>query len=603
MKEPKFLYEDWFKKYGLSPLASMKEKDLWWAKEREYWIEGRFGLTGPHYFALTQGWVKDARGFKKRPVWRDIDELIYEGYMEARRTNHDLFVTKRREVGLSFIFGGIIPMWIAMTNPGSTSLITSADKKRLEALFKDKTRVVYDEFEEYARPGIVSTRQEGYLHLGRREAKTGSVTGLDSQIITKETVDTPTAFEAYRAMHIFIDECMLHPKADKVYKSAQASTKSGFVKVAPIVIGGSAGEATSIGQKLAKTLWDNAEALKILTIFLPGYQGIMEAPELDENGKETGKILNFCPNGYSDEKAATDWIMQTRGVLDRMEDKSYLNSFIKQYPLDIQEVFSVSGQGAFPKSIMDKLDTQERMILVSRPPIDRSVLHRNYDGTIVKRPVNNSPMYFLEEPNPDHTYIAGIDPIPFNSKNMGDGSKQAITIKDIDTNRYVAYYTERDSDPDIIVHNMILLQEYYNNAIAMIEINRGGVVKQKYKDSGKLNLLAKKPIFLGKGFWKDDDSVGYYKNDVTAERGNSYLIDYLNAYSNDLWFLDIIQELKNYLIENTDIVDAMVACEILHKNIIRKFEVKKPEVLTTKEIPFLELRGGRYVRVWKTVKI
>jgi hypothetical protein len=603
MKKPKFVYDEWFSKYGLSPLASMKEKDIWWAQERVFWIEGRFGLTGPHYFALTQGWVKDARGFKKRPLWRDIDELIYEGYMEARRTNHDLFVTKRREVGLSFIFGGIIPMWIAMTNPGSTSLITSADKKRLEALFKDKTRVVYDEFEEYARPGIVSTRQEGYLHLGRRDAKTGSVTGLDSQIITKETVETPTAFEAYRAMHIFIDECMLHPKADKVYKSAQASTKSGFVKVAPIVIGGSAGEATSIGQKLAKTLWDNAEALKILTIFLPGYQGIMEAPELDENGKETGKILNFCPNGYSDEKAATDWIMQTRGVLDSMEDKSYLNSFIKQYPLDIQEVFSVSGQGAFPRSIMDKLDTQERMILASRPPIDRSVLHRNYDGTIIKRPVNNSPMYFLEDPQEGHTYIAGIDPIPFNSKNMGDGSKQAIAIKDIDTNRYVAYYAERDTDPDAIVNNMILLQEYYNNAIAMIEINRGGVVKQKYKDSGKLNLLAKKPIFLGKGFWKDDDSIGYYKNDVTAERGNSYMIDYLNSYSNDIWFIEIIQELKNYLIENTDVVDAMVACEILHKNIIRKFEVKKPQALTTKEIPFLELRGGRYVRVWKTVKI
>jgi hypothetical protein len=603
MKKPKFVYDEWFSKYGLSPLASMKEKDIWWAKERVFWIEGRFGLTGPHYFALTQGWVKDARGFKKRPLWRDIDELIYEGYMEARRTNHDLFVTKRREVGLSFIFGGIIPMWIAMTNPGSTSLITSADKKRLEALFKDKTRVVYDEFEEYARPGIVSTRQEGYLHLGRRDAKTGSVTGLDSQIITKETVETPTAFEAYRAMHIFIDECMLHPKADKVYKSAQASTKSGFVKVAPIVIGGSAGEATSIGQKLAKTLWDNAEALKILTIFLPGYQGIMEAPELDENGKETGKILNFCPNGYSDEKAATDWIMQTRGVLDRMEDKSYLNSFIKQYPLDIQEVFSVSGQGAFPKHIMNKLDTQERIILSTRPPIDRSYLHRDFSGAIMKRPDITSPMYFLEEPNPDHTYIAGIDPIPYNSKNMGDGSKQAIIIKNIDTNRYVAYYSERDSDPDQIVNNMILLQEYYNNAIAMIEINRGGVTKEKYKQLGKSNLLAKKPIFLGKGFWKDDDSVGYYKNDITAERGNSYLIDYLNGYCQDIWFLDLIMELKSYLIENTDIADGMVACEIMHKNIIKRFEKTKPVEVTTKEIPMLEYQNGRYVRVWKTVKI
>lgn len=603
MKASKFEYDTWAAKHLLSPNATAKEKDLWWGKEKEFWVEGRFDLAGPHYYALTQGWVKDARGYKKRPIWRDIDDLIYAGYLDAKKTNHDLFVTKRREVGLSFIFGGIIPMWIAMTNPGSTSLITSADKKRLEALFKDKTRVVYDEFDEYARPGIVSTRQEGYLHLGRRDAKSGRVTGLDSQIITKETVDTPTAFEAYRAMHIFIDECMLHPKADKVYKSAQASTKSGFVKVAPIVIGGSAGEATSIGQKLAKTLWDNAEALKILTIFLPGNQGIMEAPELDINGKETGKILNFCPNGHSDEKAATEWIMQTRDVLDRMEDKSYLNSFIKQYPLDIQEVFSVSGQGAFPKHIMNKLDTQERIILASRPPIDRSFLHRDYSGEIVKRPDMTSPMYFLEDPNPNHTYIAGIDPIPYNSKNMGDGSKQGIVIKDLDTNRYVAHYSERDSDPDAIVSNMVLLQEYYNNAVAMIEINRGGVTKEKYKQMGKTNLLAKKPVFLGKGFWKDDDSIGYYKNDITAERGNSYLTDYVNGFCDEIWFLDMIQELKNYLIENTDLADAMVACEIFHKNIIKKYEKAKPVETTTKEIPMLEYQNGRYVRVWKQVKV
>jgi hypothetical protein len=603
MKASKFEYEKWFSKHGLNPNATQKEKELWWGKEKEYWVEGRFGLVGPHYYSLTQGFVKDARGFKKRPIWRDIDDLIYNGYLEARRTNHDLFITKRREVGLSFIFGGIIPMWIAMTNPGSTSLITSADKKRLEALFKDKLRVVYDEFDDYARPGIVSTRQEGYLHLGRRDTKTGRVTGLDSQIITKETVDTPTAFEAYRAMHVFIDECMLHPKADKVYKSAQASTKSGFVKVAPIVIGGSAGEATSIGQKLAKTLWENAEELKILTLFLPGNQGIMEAPELDKNGKETGKILNFCPNGHSDEKAATEWIMKTRETLDKLEDKSYLNSFIKQYPLEINEVFSVAGHGAFPKHIMTKLDNQERIILSTRPPIDRSYLNLDYDGTIKKKADITSQMFFLEEPRDGHTYIAGIDPIPFNSKNMGDGSKQGIVIKDIDTNRYVAHYAERDSDPDIIVKNMILMQEYYNNAIAMIEINRGGVVKQKYKDAGKLHLLAKKPIFLGKGFFKDDDSIGYYKNDITAERGNTYLIDYLNAYCDDIWFIDLIGDLKNYLIENTDLADAMVACEIMHKNIVKKSEKNKPQTILSKEIPVLKFVNGRYIRVWQKVRV
>ena len=243
----------------------------------ENWHEGKFGLTGIHYFALTQCMIKDARGFRKRPIWRDVDELIYEAYINARNTNHDLFVTKRREIGLSLIFGGVAPMWIALTNPGSTSLITSADKTRLETLFKEKTRIIYDNLNPYIKPDIISTRQVGYLHMGVKDQKTGEISGLDSQIITRETQDTPTALEAYRAMHVLIDECMLHSKADQVYKSAQASVKSGFIKVAPIVIGGSAGESTSVGQKLANNLWKNAENLNLLTVFLPGNMGIMEA--------------------------------------------------------------------------------------------------------------------------------------------------------------------------------------------------------------------------------------------------------------------------------------------------------------------------------------
>lgn len=604
MKKPQFEYELWYAKHGLSDNATNKEKDLWWGKELEYWTEGRYGLTGAHYFALTQGFVKDARGFKKRPVWRDVDNLIYAAYEEARKSNNDLFVTKRREVGLSLIFGGIIPVWIALTNPGSTSLITSADKQRLEELYKSKTRVVFDSLNEYIRPGVVSNRQAGYLHMGKREQSTGTIHGLDSQIVTKETVDTPSAFEAYRAMHVFIDEAMLHPKADQVYKSAQASVKSGFVKIAPIVIGGSAGESTSVGQKLAMNLWDNAESLNLLTVFLPGDMGIMEAPELDEKGSPTGKIINFCPNGHSDKEGAREWILKTRDKLDKIEDKSFLNSFIKQYPLDIQEVFSFSAQGNLPKHIIDKLNTQERIILSEKPQIEKSTLYRDVNGVIQIKPDLTSNMRFLHRPLKNHTYIAGIDPIPFVSKSMGDGSKQAIVIKDIDTNEYVAFYYERDSDPDQIINNMVLLQEYYNNAIAMLEINRGGVVLEKYKQLNRLKLLAKKPINLGKGFHKKEDMFGYYKSDQTSERGNKYLVDYLNHYTDLIWFQEIIEEAKNYLVENTDIVDAMVACEILHQNIIERHKQNEAAVKPSKKtIPVLELRNGRYVRVWKEVKI
>lgn len=599
----KFVYDDWASKYGIGSIATPKEKDLWWGKETEYWIDGRFGLTGIHYFALTQCMIKDARGFKKRPIWRDVDELIYGSYEEARRTNHDLFVSKRREIGLSLIFGGVAPMWIALTNPGSTSLITSADKTRLETLYKEKTRIIYDNLDPYIKPDVISTRQMGYLHMGVKDQKTGEISGLDSQIVTRETVDTPTALEAYRAMHCFLDEAFLHPKADQVYKSAQASVKSGFVKVAPIVIGGSAGESTSIGQKLANNLWKNSENLNLLTVFLPGNMGIMEAPEIDENGRETGKILNFCPNGHSDTEKATEWIMKTREKLDKIEDKSFLNSFIKQYPLEISEVFSSTSHGALPEDVITKLNQQEKILLSSPPPVERCQVYKDYDSNIQVSPSTTGKFVLLERVNPNHTYIAGMDPIPFVSNKLGDGSENCIVIKDLDTNKYVAYYKERDANPDLIMSNNINLQDYFNKAKVMIEVNRGGVILDTYRTSGRQDLLAPSPRSLGKTFFSKDRPFGWYKNDHTAERANAYLIEYLRKNFDIVYFKEMIEEAKVYIVENTDILDAVVGCEIYHKDLMEKNKKKEDAKPVVKKIPMIEYINGRAVRVWKEVRI
>jgi len=604
MKKAKFEYESWAAKHGLNPNATKREKILWYEKEREFWHEGRFGLVGPHYFALTQGMVKTASGKRIRPFWRDADEDLYGSYVKAKDMGWDLMVLKRRELGLTLTFGGIIPLWIALTNPGSTSLLTSADKTRLEEMYKEKMRVAFDGLDKDFRPGVVSTRQWGYLHMGRMGSD-GTVEGLDSKIVARETVDNPQAFEAYRAMHVFIDEFFLHPYADKVLRSAQASVKSGFTKLAPIVLGGSAGESSIAGQKKGSALWRDAEILKLITVFVPGWKGISSAPKLDDKGNEIpGEFLNFCPNGHSDEQAATEWILRTREKLDKAEDKSALEVFIKQYPLEIQEVFSANAKGNLPKHVLDRIQTQERIVLGSQPPIEKVDLFVDMEGVIQKRPNKKSDIQILQVPEDGHTYIAGIDPIPFVSKNMGDGSKQAIVIKDLDLNRYVAIYAERDSDPDQIISNMINLQKYYNNAPAMLEVNRGGVVLDRYKVEGCMHLLARKPMSLFKGHAKRDNSHGYYKNDHTTERGNYYLMDYLYNYAEELLFLDIIDEAKNYLVDNTDFIDAMIACEILHRNIIEKTKSQEAKYTPkVKEIPVLKYVDGRYIRVWQKVNI
>ena len=608
-RHPKFDYDVWFKKHGLNPNATRKEKDIWWGNERDFWMEGRYGLTGPHYFALTQATIKDATGYRMKPVWRDLDDLIYGAYDNARKTSWDLMVTKRREAGLSLTFGGIIPTWVALTHPGSTSLLTSADKTRLEEMYKDKLRVVYDGLDEFIRPGVISTRQAGYLHMGKLDTKTGTISGLDSKIVTRETVDSPTALEAYRAMHIFLDEFFLHPKADKVYRSAQASSKKGFLKVAPIVMGGSAGESSVEGQKKGAELWKNAETLKMLTVFLPGWMGIMAAPELDKDGRETSNIVNFCPNGWSNEKKAKEWIERTRDNLDKLDDKSHLENFIKQYPMDIQEVFNSNAKGALPQDVIQKLNEQERIILGNPPPIERANIVRSMASEI---PIFNiipnraGKFSILERYNPDHTYIAGMDPIPFTSNKLNDGSENAIVIKDIDTNRYVAHYKERAVDPDIIWENSVNLQDSYGGAKVLVEANRGGVIIDHYKQKQRTDLLARRPSALGKTFAStvnDTLAWGWHKNDHTAERANSYIIDYLRKNANEVYFKELIEEAKNYLVDNTDLLDAVISCEIYHKHLAEKHKKTAPVETVKKMIPVIEYINGKAVKVWKEVRL
>jgi hypothetical protein len=539
-------------------------------------------------------------------VWRDLDDLIYGAYEKARSTSWDLMVTKRREAGLSLTFGGIIPTWIALTNPGSTSLLTSADKTHLEEMYKDKLRVVYDGLDDYIRPGVISTRQAGYLHMGKIDNKTGGISGLDSKIVTRETVDSPTALEAYRAMHIFLDEFFLHPKADKVYRSAQASAKKGFLKVAPIVMGGSAGESSVEGQKKGAELWKNAETIKMLTVFLPGWMGIMAAPELDDSGRETGKIVNFCPNGHSDEKAATDWIIKTRNNLDKLDDKSHLDNFIKQYPIDIQEVFNSNAKGSLPQDVIQKLNEQERILLGNPPPVEKANIAVSENSIFTILPSRQGKHTILERYNPNHYYIAGMDPIPFTSAKLNDGSDNCIAIKDVDTNRYVAYFKERAIDPDVIMLNNIDLQDYYGKAKVMIEANRGGVIIDHYRQRGRLDLVARRPSSLGKTFFSNQNdalAIGWHKNDHTAERANAYIIDYLRKNWNEIYFQELIDDAKNYLVDNTDLLDAVMSCEIYHKHLTEKAKQQQPEVKTVKKIPFIEYRNGKAVKVWKEVKI
>ena len=116
--------------------------------------------------------------------------------------------------------------------------------------------------------------------------------------------------------------------------------------------------------------------------------------------------MNFCPNGHSNEQAATEWTMKTRDNLDKLEDKRYLESFIKQYPLTIQEVFTSNAKGSLPQDVMSKLNERERILMANPAPIERCDLVAGLDGKIEVRPNKNGKILMLERFNPDHKFIS-----------------------------------------------------------------------------------------------------------------------------------------------------------------------------------------------------
>jgi len=70
-----------------------------------------------------------------------------------------------------------------------------------------------------------------------------------------------------------------------------------------------------------------------------------------------------------------------------------------------------------------------------------------------------------------------------------------------------------------------------------------------------------------------------------------------------VYFMDVIDEAKVYLVDNTDIIDAMISAEIYHRQIIEKSKLDRGPELVTKKIPVMKFINGRAVKVWEEVKL
>ncbi len=561
--------------YTFIPTPSFKneyERKKYWDLELKKWIEGIPGITGRHYFYMSQGHIKDINGNIFPPWYRDVDQWMFETIDKAETMGYDAGIIKRREVGLTSIGAGCLPIYTMRVYPGTTTIMTSCDKTRIFKMFFDKTAVFYDRMHTDIRPEQQkrSERKESVDLIASVEYTDddGEIKTKDSHIFCSETVKTPTAFSTTRCKFGFYDEFPLHKNRKKLLASSGPCYMMGAKKEGLLLWGGTVEKGISIEtlQALREIVAD-AKLSETLIFFVEPWMGLI------------------MKGGYSDKKAGLEHIEKKRERLLKMADKTEYYAYVKNFPLSLDEALESTATGTLPAEITDMLNQQNRIIIQTPPPVMTHKLIRHPDEKIVAKPHIDGKFTILSHPEKGIKYIAGIDPIPFNDAELASGSDYCIVIKDYDHDTYVAYYAERSLNADSIVTNSILLQEYYFDALAMLERNQGGTIKEKYKEYGKMDLLADKPTSLGIKFVDKNMKKGWYKNDKTGARGNEYFIKYLLHHTNNIWFKRFINETEHYLTTvNTDLLDAVICCEILDTNMSRIDKVKT-KIRRVKEVP------------------
>lgn len=573
---------------------SAYEEEKYWAKQKKYWIEGYSeDVNGMLYYYAQEIMLKDRiRGLMYYPTVRDADVLISQKFKQSMDDGYAMFFLKARGIGFSS-WGMNLPFYFSRVFPNSKSIITSKDKTTLSSLFTEKTMVAYEEMNPVIKPDLINknqTKNDAYLKIGMKYFNQyGEEKYAESELSFRDTQESDkaaTAFSGSGAMYGFADEAPLMPRLMKFYPSAiECFTDHSINKiVGGLMMGGTAEDTISSEDiRRIQDIYTNAEALRIKTLFLPATFG------------------KHMVNGHSNHEKAREEILRRREELEKLDDKSQLNAYIKNNPLDISDIFNFAGGGLFDEYTVEKINAQ----LTELPKVKQEfkpVPHKiNVSATsVIAEPVKDSPISILEQPKEGVDYIIGGDTImtsDLTSSSSGNSKYAAVVTKGVDPQGEiqfcpVAVYLERPRSIEYANIQLMNLAKHYNKygrCKIMCELNAGAEnLLQMLINEGlsKMIMLRKD---LNKSGWVDRSKPWFYRADIILRWQIEAANIYFKKYSHMVYFKELLIDATKGSNDNTDILDAFMAAlygwgsgDILSNRtqvkIIRKIQMVKYEM-------------------------
>jgi len=442
----------------------------YYKEEKRRWIEGYGGLTGAHYFYMTQCYLKDINGNIFRPLWRQVDQLVFEKVESCIKRRKGLMVFKRRDVGLTSIFGGGLPFWFSLTNPGILINMTSKDRDGFVRMFSDKVMICFENMSEDIMNRIPlnknHTKDNAFLKMGIKKLGTDGVVRLhETTINLVETSENPRSvnkFSSGRAKYTFVDESALHRRIADLLRSMEATQMMNGYKEGFLALGGTI-EHTLTNEQIAdyQQLMADVVAFDIETIFLPCYMGLI------------------TKNGWDDVEAGKAWYYENVEKKSLSSNPSDLRAFKMNFPIDEDDVFQYSRGGMFEDDVVDLLKYQLEKLNKEGTPEAKIKLIDTPEGSVAVPDKSHSDTGFfeVEPPKQGIIYYQAIDSIGAGTREGEEqGSCIASTIyKGFDPDggdfEPVNTYFERPATVEQGYRNILKQFHRYNKFDGMKEIN------------------------------------------------------------------------------------------------------------------------------------
>lgn len=348
--------------------------------------------------------------------------------------------------------------------------------------------------------------------------------------------------------------------------SSKACFMDGDVQYGVPIIGGTGGDIEAASKDFME-MYYNADAFNLIPMFIPAsmcYHGYFN-----------------MKTGISDSDNATKALKERREKLQQAGNQKGYNLELQNYPLSVEEAFLQTKNSRFNVA---KINAQRSEILSSETlqgQIQSGRLEWVGDSMEVEFVLDKTgPYKILAHPKPE---LKGLDIGGIDSYDQDQSSTtslgSAIIFRrfynmEIAGNYPIAEYTERPETAEEFWDGCLKLAVYYN-AKMLIEYTRIGVIGYFQRAGGK-QYLKERPTTAHSPKTVNRNKYGLQMNKHTKAVMDQFIDKYVEENCQDIWFIDLLDELSVYGLKNTDRAIAFGLC-LVHDIDLYDKQVKKEQ--------------------------